>query len=361
MRPNWGKLWAKLAREFEFRTAGPLGPRVAVFLQSFSVMFKNGVPVGAIMEILSTQEPHARLAHTLEMVYDGVIKRGWKLSDAMKSFPDVFPGEVVLLVRTGEETGDLAAQMHRAGKLVERGEALKSKVKQALSSPMMTAGASLAMMLFVVKYVMPKFIELYAGMGLQLPLITRTVIAVVAVINHPVFLLVLLGLGIFLYLRRRALAEWGFGVAVQMPILSGMIGSMMAAQFCESISVMYRDGVPITRVLEMMVRSAPFAVHRRHLQDVMVTLETTGDFAAAVRRVPYFPHVVASMSQVAEESGDVDHILKATADFMEQQNEVVLTQLVTILEPAVISVMGVVMCFFFVGMFLPVYSMLSKL
>lgn len=350
----------KITKEVQWRLAGPVEPRTATFLQCFGVMFRNGIGVGATLDILTEQEEHPQLREALKDVTRSVCQSGRRLSEGLNHFPEIFSPEIVLMVRTGENTGELGGQVERAGQMVERSVALKKRVVSALSSPAMTAGASLVMLFFVVKFVMPKFISLYSDLNIQLPLITRFMIGVVNMLNSPILFLALALLAVGLHLKRAFLREWAFRIALKLPYISGVLGSMLAARFCDTVSCAYKVGVPLNQILAMMMKGAPFEFYRQDIREVLHRLETTGDLAEAIAAVPYFPQLVCDMAMIGEESGDVTGLLDATSRFMDQQNELLLAQLVSLIEPVVIALLGITMAFFFVAMFLPVYGMLSQ-
>lgn len=348
-------------RGLRFRLAGPVRARLAVCLGQLALMLRSGISVGESIAILVEQTEHPQLREALEGVETMVCSHGWRLSQAMEKFPDVFPPYAVMMTRSGEESGSLDARLLRASQLLERTEHLRNRVKGALTSPLMTAGASLLVLLFVVKFVLPKFVSLYASMEMEFPFITRIMLAIVSFFDHP---LTLFAGGCFLaaaYLSRVQIRHALFELAVRTPWVKNIVGSFLGAEFCEIVAFLYRDGVPIDRVLAMMARSAENPMHRANLENMLRTLQATGDFSRALLEVPYFPATVSGMATVAEESGDLYRMLKAVGNLMEQKNEMLLFQLVTLIEPLTIAFLGVVMGFFFIAMFVPVYGMLNQM
>ncbi|MBI3927148.1 MAG: type II secretion system F family protein [Armatimonadetes bacterium] len=335
--------------------------KVAVSLQQMSLMLENGISPGYALQILADTQDEPYLMHVFRELHRLVSTRGYSIASAMAVYGDVFPASTQMLVQAGEQSGDMAARLKRAAALLEKSAALVAQVKHAVTSPLITAIAGSILIYCVCTMVLPRFLALYDDMDVELPLISQVVIFVVKVMNHPITFILLLAALVALYVQRRRLKQTLFELAVTTPVAKRFVGSLLCAQLCDLLAGLTRDGVPVVRALHLMVRTTPFELHSKQLERVRLHIEQTGNFAEALGLVPYFPVMLTSMATVAEESGSVPALLQSASNVMEQQVDTVLTQLVNILEPIVICAMGVVMCFFFVGMFLPVYSILSKL
>lgn len=342
--------------------AGPVPARtVAVLLQQLALLLENGISAGAALEVISSQQTHPRLINVMEAVTDRICSRGWSLSSAMASYPDIFPASTIMLTRAGETAGDLAARLRKAGQLLERSANLQAQVRQALTSPMITVGAGMLILFSVVKFVMPKFLGLYQQMNLELPALSKLVIGFVHLVNHPIFLLLLaLAVGLIWWFRVE-LGERLFELAVGLPVVGNWIGVVLCSQFCDILASLHREGVPLGQAITMLARTAPRRLHRRYLELVRDRLNSEGSISDSIALVPYFPRMMTSICTVGEESGSLDELLGSLSRLLEQQVQVVILQVVTMIEPLVISAIGVVTAVLFVGMFLPVYGVLARL
>ncbi len=334
---------------------------IAIALQQLSVMMKAGINPTRTLMVLAEQSTNRAVRIAFEDVTHQVLEKGWSLSDAMTRHPRVFPAEVQLLARAGEETGDLADRLQRASDMLERKHMLIMRVRESLTSPMITSLACLLVLFGITKFVLPRFLGLYDQMDAKLPLISKVVVGLVATLNSPAFL-VSLGLVLaFVLWRWNWLQQKGFDLVTSMPITRNLVGSLLAVQFVDILATMNRDGIPLQRGLQLMKATSPYDQYSDQLDRMSRQFEIEGSLAEAVSIVPYFPRVVNSMLMVGEETGELDDLLSAARRLLEQQNEIVLTQLVTVIEPAVIGLMGVAMGILCVGMFLPIYGLLEKL
>lgn len=324
-------------------------------------MLENGVSPGESLSILARQQEHPRLAEALDEVEDKVALHGWSLSQSLGTCPDVFPSSCTMLVRAGETGGDLAGRLRKAGQLLERTAHLRNQVSQALTGPAITLTVGALVLLGVVKFVMPRFLGLYSQMDMTLPPLTVFVIGLVRFCNHPLTWLVLGSTLVALYVHRRRLLDNAFTHLVNTPVLRYWAGTVLCAQFCEVLGSLHREGVPLHTAVGMMVKSTPFTAHRAALSKVDQHLRTDGNLSQALRLVPYFPPLVLSMCEVGEETGALDTLLASLSRLLEQQVDTVIGQVVDLVEPVVVCLLGVVISVLFVGMFLPVYGILAKL
>ncbi len=352
---------AERYHDFEIQMARANDHDVAVSLQQMAVMLKAGINPGRTFTVLAEQSTNRAIRHAFEDIAAQVLDKGWSFSDALSRHPRVFPAEVLLLARAGEESGDLADRLMRASEMLERKYNLLCKVKQALTSPLITCVACVGVLFGITKFVLPRFLGLYDQMDAKLPAISKVVIGVVNVINSPLFLLLIVGLIALVVAKRAWLQQRAFEMAVNNPVTRYLVGSLLAAQFVDVLETMQRDGIPLQRGLQLMRSTSPFRTYSNQLSVMCERLEQEGSLAEAVQVVPYFPRMISSMLIVGEETGELQDLLSASRRMLEEQNEVVLTQIVTVVEPAVIGMMGVAMGFLCVGMFLPIYGLLEKL
>ena len=359
--PTQKRALTRLER-FQRLIAGRPDPKkVGVFLQQFATMLDNGVDMPQIFESVGQQQEHPRLIEVIGEIRDKILFRGGSLSRAMSDYPDIFPTFAVILARAGETGGDLAGRLRRASELMERNSNLAMQVRSALMSPLFTIGFSSLVILGVVKTIMPKFIDLYAQMELELPMISQVVIAIVGVVNHWSFWVLLIGT-IAIFTRFKApLSQKLFDVAVRIPRVKGWVGTVLCAELCDILVSLMREGVPIHTAIGIMATSAKFKTHREYLGLVSMKLRAEGSFEEAMREVPYFPHLFHSMCSIGVEMGSLDSMLEYVARLLEQQTEAVIDAMVNLLEPITICVTGLVMSFLFLGLFLPVYGILAKL
>ena len=334
---------------------------VSVVLQQMAVMLDSGVAMAEVFEALAHQHEHPVLEDVLNDLIRKVSLGGWKLAAAMAQHPEVFPPYVIMLVRAGEQGGDLSGRLRRAGEVMERNCDLVSQVKSALTGPAITLSFSGLVLFLVVKFIMPKFLDLYTEMKMELPTISRWVIGFVNLVNHPAFLLLVVLLCLLAARFRKQVAEKLFVMALHTPRLREWVGVFLCAQLCEILSSLIKEGVPILQALRMIADSHPREYHRRHLHMACDHLRNEGHLSESFAKIPYFPVMFVSVCVVSEEAGSLDDMLASLNRLLEQQVEMVIDTVLNLLEPLIISLLGLFMAVLFVGMFLPVYGLLAKL
>lgn len=339
----------------------PKPKAVAVALQLMGVMLESGVPLSQVFGALEHQVEDDALRLVLSDVDYKVTRMGWKLSLAMNEHPQVFPPYTVMFVHAGEMGGSVFSRLKRAGEVMERELDLRNQVKSALTGPAVTLSVACTVLLLAVKFVMPRFIDMYDGMKLELPAITKIVMAIVAVVNHPAFFVSLAALLLVLHWQRQRLMQWAFVRAVRTPVLSRWVGILLGAQFCDVLASLLGEGVPLVRAVKMLGETSPFELHRQRLREVHRRLVEEGDFATSIQTVEYFPSMLTTVAMVGQESGSLDVLVNSLKEILEQEVDTTIGSIVTLVEPCMICLMGMITAFFFVGLFMPVYGMLHNL
>ena len=226
---------------------------------------------------------------------------------------------------------------------------LSLESKKAVASPLITAGACALVMLGIVKFVLPKFLDLYDRMDLEFPLISRVVFGIVKD-RQPPHDLVRGPAGGDRGLRFRVeLRERLFELGLLLPWTRSVLGNVLCARVCETLSYLHSDGVPLHKALDLMVKTAPYRLHREALMDSRRELIATGCLSEALHRITYFPHSFHTMVAVGEESGSLDDLLEASRKFMDDEVEMVVSRITTTLEPLAVCAMGICMAFLFVA------------
>ncbi len=323
-------------------------------------MIESGLAPGMAITALAEQQDDPRFTKILDHI-SRRIHTGTGMSAAFALYPDLFPPTSIVLIRAGEEGGDIGGRLRRAGQLLLKQVETQSRIKQAITSPLITASACGFVLIMVVKLVFPKFIALYEQMDLEFPLISKVVFVGVGFINHPITLFLGVSVVLASIIYRHRIQQRLFNVFLRLPMTQPIVGKILCANVCETLTYLHKDGVPIHRALNMLTVTTPFDLHREKLTDAQKRLMATGSLSEALEMMDYFPPVFHSMLAVGEESGSMDELLAANQRLMEEEVENLIDAITAMLEPVVICVMGVAMAILFVGMFLPIYGILNKL
>lgn len=333
---------------------------VAIFLDQLSLMIENGLSPGMAIDALVEQQDDPKFAKILDAICQK-IHSGFTITAAFGQYPDLFPATAIVLIKAGEEGGDIAGRLGRASQLMQKQIDFQAKIKHAITSPLITASACGFVLFLVVKMVFPRFVSLYDQMDLEFPPISKAVFLVVGFLNHPVTLIVMAVAIVCGLMFRKELTQRFLDFLLWCPYTQQVVGKVLCANLCETLAYLHKDGVPVHRALHMITVTTPFTVHKAKLENSKRILTATGSLAESMEQMGYFPPVFHSMLNVSEESGAMDKLLTANQKLMEEEIDHLVGNITAMLEPIVICVMGVVMAFLFIGMFLPIYGILNKL
>lgn len=337
---------------------------LAIFVRQFSVMIDAGLPLVQCLEILGTQQDNKTFARILQQTRMDV-EGGASLADAMRKHPKAFDDLFTNMIAAGEAGGILDTILKRLATYIEKAVKLKAQVKGAMVYPvavMSIAGLVVAVILWKV---IPTFASMFEGLGAQLPLPTRIVIAAS---NWFVRLLPFLVIGSFAgtFAFKRYYATYGGrrvidGIVLKLPVLGILMRKIAVARFSRTLSTLISSGVPILDALEITARTAGNAVVEDAIMVVRKGVESGLTLAQPLKETGVFPPMVVQMIGVGEQTGAIDAMLSKIADFYEEEVDQAVANLLTLMEPIMILVLGVTVGGIVISMYLPLFTLISQL
>jgi type IV pilus assembly protein PilC len=337
---------------------------LAVFVRQFSVMIDAGLPLVQCLEILGTQEEDKNFAEVI-LATRGDVESGASLADAMKKHPKVFDSLFTNMIAAGEAGGILDTILKRLATYIEKNVKLKGQVKSAMIYPVaivIIAGLVVGVILWKV---IPTFANLFAGLGAQLPLPTRVVIALSNnLVRFGPFLIV--GAGALSYAfksyyatanGRRAIDR----IVLKLPILGILMRKIAVARFCRTLSTLLASGVSILEALDITAKTAGNAIVEDAIQVTRTSIERGETIARPLKDTAVFPPMVVQMIGVGEATGALDTMLGKIADFYEEEVDVAVAGLLTLLEPVMIALLGGTVGGIVIAMYMPIFDLISKL
>jgi type IV pilus assembly protein PilC len=352
----------KVGKKTRAKTVDP--KNLAVFTRQFSVMIDAGLPLVQCLEILGTQEEDKNFAEVI-LATRGDVEGGASLADAMKKHPKTFDPLFTNMIAAGEAGGILDTILKRLATYIEKAVKLQGQVKSAMIYPvavMVIAGLVVGVILWKV---IPTFASLFAGLGADLPLATRVVISLSNTL-----------VGYFPYLAVGAgAAAYGFksyyatpagrrvvdATVLKMPILGDIMRKIAVARFCRTLATLISSGVPILDGLEITARTSGNAIVEDAILVTRKSIERGETISAPLKETAVFPPMVTQMIGVGEATGALDTMLAKIADFYEEEVDTAVAGLLTLLEPIMIAVLGVVVGGIVIAMYLPIFDLISKL
>jgi|SRR5437588_363811 len=338
---------------------------LAVFTRQFSVMIDAGLPLVQCLEILAGQQENKTFESVLTTTRASV-EGGSTLSAAMRQHDKVFDALYVNLVEAGEAGGILDTILQRLANYIEKNVKLKRAVKSALVYPVAVLGVAAGVITLLLWKVVPIFATLFVGLGVDLPLPTRIVIALsnfVGSIFGLMILVVMVGLVIGVKVwhgtpKGRFILD---GVLLKLPLVGILLRKIAVARFTRTLGTLISSGVPILEGLDITARTAGNAVIEKALGLVRRALEQGKNLADPLKETNVFPGMVTQMIGVGEQTGAMDAMLQKIADFYEEEVDAAVKDLLAALEPAMIVFLGVVVGGIVISMYLPLFSLIGKL
>ena len=337
---------------------------LAVFTRQFSVMIDAGLPLVQCLEILGGQEEDRHFAATI-LATRADVERGLSLAEAMKRHPRTFDPLFTNMIAAGEAGGILDTILKRLATYIEKNVKLRSQVKSAMVYPAAVISIAAVVVTVILWKVIPTFATLFAGLGADLPLPTRLVIALSnALVRLMPFIVVGIVALVFGFQRYYA-TERGRrvvdGALLRLPILGVLLRKIAVARFCRTLSTLLASGVSILEALDITGRTAGNAIVEDAVTKTRRSIERGETIAQPLRATAVFPPMVVQMIGVGEATGELDNMLGKIADFYEEEVDVAVAGLLSLLEPAMIALLGGVVGGIVIAMYMPIFSLISKL
>jgi type IV pilus assembly protein PilC len=363
------RITAATAAKKEKEKGGVTGKKVkaknlAVFTRQFSVMIDAGLPLVQCLDILGNQEEDKNFSAVI-LQTRADVESGASLADAMRRHPKTFDPLFTNMIAAGEAGGILDTILKRLATYIEKAVKLASQVKSAMVYPVaviVIAGGVVGVILWKV---IPTFAALFSGLGAELPLPTRIVIALSDnLVRFFPFLFVIGGAAAYGF-RQYYMTEKGRRVVDAMllkaPVLGNLLRKIAVARFCRTLATLISSGVPILDGLEITAKTAGNAIVEDAVMVTRKSIERGETISVPLKDTNVFPPMVTQMIGVGEATGALDTMLAKIADFYEEEVDTAVAGLLTLLEPIMIAILGVIVGGIVISMYLPIFDLISKL
>jgi len=348
-------------------TGGKVKTKVlAQFTRQLSTLQDAGLPILRSLRILQQQQKPGTLKNVCRAVADEV-EGGATLSEAMAKFPKTFNKLYTSMVAAGEAGGVLDLILNRLADFMEKAQKLKRKVVGAMIYPIAVLTIAMGIVLGIMVYVVPKFKNIFADMGFNLPAVTLTLLKISDWIAVQYGWAYILGVpfGLFFLTRLIRLSETGRftldSANKSIPVMGELISKTSIARFTRTLGTLVAAGVPILEALSITRETAGNEVYRRALGKVHDSIRRGETFAEPLRKARVCDSLVVNMIDVGEETGDLDKMLTKIADNYDDEVDVVVASLVSLMEPMLVVFLGVICGFIVIALFMPMVSMIEGL
>jgi type II secretory pathway component PulF len=343
----------------------PLGKRVKpeeliLFSRQLMTMIKAGIHLLTCLHSLRIQAQHPLMRSVIEGIYKDVSE-GSSLSDAMAKHPRVFNDIYVSMIRVGEEGGVLDEVFERLIALLEHDAETRAALKQAVRYPLMVLIGLGGCFLVVTLFVLPRFGQLYARFGADLPLPTRVLLGINTVLHdHGIAALVILILACVLVIWsfRTEKGRWRWHAwRLKIPVLGPLFVRIAITRFARTFAMLDKCGLPILRNLEIVADTVGNLVIAREVMMQRECVRMGKSIAEPLKDSQYFPPLVSEMLAIGETSGSTAEVLAAVSDHYDREIRYTMKNLTTLIEPLITLVMGVFVLFMAIAVFMPMWKM----
>jgi type IV pilus assembly protein PilC len=337
---------------------------IAIFFRQFSVMIDAGLPLVQCLEILAANQENPVFQKTLNGVRTSV-EGGSTLANAMRQFPKVFDDLTTNMIEAGETGGILDLILQRLAAYVEKAVKMKQAVKSALIYPVSVISIAILIVGGLLKFVVPIFVNLFIGLGVDLPLPTRITVGLSNFIKDfwwIIFGVIIAIVFIVKYMRKspegRMLVD---RFMLNLPVFGMLLRKIAVARFTRTLGTLITSGVPILEGLTITARTSGNAVIEQALMKVRKSIEEGRTIVDPLKESGVFPNMVTQMIGVGEATGAMDSMLQKIADFYEDDVDAATKDLLTLLEPVMIGFLGVAVGGIVISLYMPLFSMIAKL
>lgn len=335
---------------------------VVIFTRQFATMINAGLPLVQSLNILAQQTENKKLAEvTKAVVYD--VEAGNTLADALGKHPKAFSSLYTNMVAAGEAGGILDTILVRLATFLEKNDAIVRKVKGAMVYPAVIISVAVLAIAILLIFVIPTFQDMFASVNMELPLATRAVIGMSNLLTTW-WLAIIVGIvGLFFAIRQYYGTSGGRkaidGMMLNAPVIGDLLRKSAVSRFTRTLGTLVSSGVSILDGLEITAKTAGNRVIHDAVMSSRQSIAGGETIAAPLQASGVFPPMVISMISVGEQTGGLDEMLSKIADFYDAEVDVAVSALLSLMEPIMIVVLGVVVGGIIVAMYLPIFDMVN--
>ncbi len=354
-------------KEFSLPTFGTTKVKVkeiAIFFRQFSVMIDAGLPLVQCLEILAANQENQAFQKVLTAVRT-TVEGGATLANAMRQHPVVFDDLTTNMIEAGETGGILDIILQRLALYVEKAVKLRAAIKSALIYPVAVVSLAFLIVGALLKWVVPIFSNLFTGLGVALPLPTRIVMGLSAFVGQFWWFVIIGGVGLFFgvkQIRKDPRGRYYFDkMLLHLPVLGLLLRKIAVARFTRTLGTLITSGVPILEGLTITAKTSGNAVLEEALMKVRKAIEEGRTIVDPLKESGVFPNMVTQMIGVGEATGAMDNMLQKIADFYEDEVDSATKDMLAMLEPIIIGLLGVMIGGIVISLYMPLFSMIAKL
>ena len=333
---------------------------ISLFCKQMSVMLNSGIPLNNAVDILEQQTDAKNLKASLKVISKS-LKEGSQLSKAMLDQEGMFPDLLIRMVQAGEKTGKLDEVLEKMSEHYNKELKTSRQIRGAMIYPAVLAFLAVAAVLALLYIVIPSFSGIFEQSGMDMPLPTRIVLAASNFVRSYWYILFgVTGILVFLFLRYRSTEAGRYQLdrlKFWLPVIKGPMQKIVTARFASTLAILTSAGIPLVEAIESAAATTNNAVVIEKMKIANEGLQKGERLTGMITATGLFPPMMLSMVKIGEESGSLESMLVKTSDYYEEELETAIKQLLSLLEPAMIIVMGVIIGGIVASVMLPMFEL----
>ena len=359
-----GILVTKIKRESTLfgKRPKPIKPLdIAFFTRQLATMMESGVPIIQAFEIIAEGAENPSVAKLVTEIKNDVAA-GNTLADSLRQHPKYFDDLFCNLVESGEQSGRLESLLDRIATYKEKTEALKAKIKKAMTYPIAVIVVAVIVTAIMLLKVVPSFQEVFANFGAELPAFTLFVIGLSEWLQAWWFvaLILIIGTGYAYsqaHVRSKAFRDFEDRTLLKAPIVGDIVYQAAVARYARTLATTFAAGVPLVDALDSVAGASGNVVFYNAVMKIKEDVSVGSQLNFSMRATKVFPSLATQMTGIGEESGNLDGMLEKVADYYEAEVDNKVDNLTTLLEPLIMSVLGILVGGLIVAMYLPIFQL----
>ncbi|WP_339733556.1 type II secretion system F family protein [uncultured Gimesia sp.] len=352
------------AKKGGFSIGGVRSKQLTAFTRQLSTLQDAGLPILRSLRILEAQAKPGPLKASLDGVIED-IESGNTLSEAMAKQPKCFDNLYVNMVKAGEAGGALEVILQRLAEFKERAQSLKKKVQGAMIYPVAVITVASLIVGFIMYWIIPKFKKIFLDFGTELPGITLMLMAVSDIVVSYFYLFPAVPLAFWIFIKivkknkkGAFIVDW---ISLRIPLLGKIISKSVTARTCRTLGTLIASGVPILEAIIIARDTAGNMVFQRAFDTIYAAIREGETMAVPLREARIVDDIVVNMVDVGEETGALDNMLYKVADVYDEEVTVLVDALVSLLEPLMVIILGLIVGFIVIALFMPLIKLLNDL
>ena len=339
---------------------------LAISTKQLASMIRTGLPLLEALNIISSSSDNKSLKSIYKEISIGISK-GTTLLENLALYPNIFDEMYLALVSAGEAAGKLPEVLDRESKLLESLAKIKGQIRSAMAYPIGISVITFVVIIIMLVYVIPVFVEMYSKSGADLPGLTQFLVDASNIITDPMFLVKLIPISIISFFairvlsRQEAVLLWKDRLFLKIPVVSGLVTKSSLANFSRTLSSLNDAGVPILEALQISKRTLSNRVFKNVVTKMYYEIESGQPIHKVLERDKIIPVMFTSMFRIGEETGELSEMVNKLADFYEDEVSESVKALTSIMEPLLIVFVAGVVAVMLIAMYLPMFFMFETI